>query len=83
MRFVLFALAIGVAACASGPSAAPGSAAAQHGESSKPRQICKEEAATGSHISHIVCRTPEEDEQNREGARKWSVAPNSTAPVTK
>lgn len=85
MRFVLFALALGSAACASGPSATPDNASPQAAGGAKPRKVCKEEATTGSNISHIVCRTPEEAERDREGAQKWSVAParNPTMPTSK
>jgi hypothetical protein len=77
MRSVLLALVLGLAACASGPSATPNNSAAQAGSGGKPRQICKEEATTGSNITHMVCRSPEQVDEDRDSAQTWRRQPTA------
>lgn len=69
MRRMLLAAVLALAAC--GPTASQGPTtnhATASGNGSGSDLICHEEAATGSTLSHEVCRTREQVDDDRKGA---------------
>jgi hypothetical protein len=74
MRSLLLGTALALAACASGSGQRP---TANNATASDPNLICREEAPTGTTITHQVCRTPERMQEEKKSADDFLRLPPS------
>jgi hypothetical protein len=66
LALCLTAVALATAGAASAQSSAPGGATsadavgAPRGKPAKPKKVCRERMRSGSHLTNVVCKTPEQ-----------------------
>jgi starvation-inducible outer membrane lipoprotein len=81
MRHTILAAALAVAACAPAPArlarvrAPSNSLVDQDGDDEE--VVCQDERMTGTNISRLVCRTPEEIAEERRAAQDWEKHPRN------
>jgi hypothetical protein len=75
MRRTLLAAVLVFAACGCGSTQGPKPNHAASGSGPDSNLICTEETPTGSHLSHEVCRTPEQIEDERKAAEELMRTP--------
>jgi len=73
-------MALGFAACAPAAKGPTTNTTASGTDSGAAPKICREETTTGSNIPRMVCRTPEEADDQRDAARAWHSQPRTAPP---
>jgi hypothetical protein len=75
MRSIVFALALGAAACG---SSTQNSNKTTMAKDPNDQMVCKQEATTGTNITHTVCRSQAEIDEERQGAQNFYQDPRAT-----
>jgi hypothetical protein len=75
MRIILLATALALSACAGSQGKSSNAPEAKTGNS---REVCTQEANTGTNINHTVCRTVQEQQDERKAAQDLA-APRAKA----
>jgi hypothetical protein len=75
MRTILLATALALSACAGSQGKSSNAPATATGNS---REVCTQEANTGTNINHTVCRTVQEQQDQRKAAQDLA-APRAKA----
>jgi predicted small lipoprotein YifL len=76
MRALLLAAVLALAACGAPKGShprAPANASADDDPDTEEQLVCKDERTTGTNMSRVVCRTPDQIEQERAAAKVWET----------
>jgi len=71
MRRTVLAVALLLAACAAPAAQGTGANTAAAGSGAGSGSDCHDETPTGTNIPHMVCRTPEQGQDERDAARRY------------
>jgi len=83
MPRTVFAVALLLAACGAPTAQGTGANTAASGSGAGAETDCHDETPTGTNIPHTVCRTPEQNQDERDAARRYIQTSRPDPTLTK